>query len=92
MRAGPNSTIERRVQLLEENYGSLRERLEKLEKINYKQHKALTAEIAQAHYSLLALKERLKHVSVSGFKGEFIGIIFFVIGLLLAGFSAELGT
>lgn len=69
----------------------MRESLRKLEEVNSEKHLALTDEMTQFYHLLSDLKKHIKYMFVGGFKGEFMGIILFIIGLLLAGFSIELG-
>ncbi|MGU3577037.1 hypothetical protein ACLBWZ_16090 [Brucellaceae bacterium C25G] len=91
IRAGPDSTIERRLQILEENYASLRDDLKALAQENAEQYQGIANDVKLSHQSLSLVENRFKDLHVGGFKYELIGIVLFIGGMLLAGFSPELG-
>lgn len=91
IRAGLDSTIERRLQILEENYASLRDNLKALVQENAEQYQGVVTDIKLIHKSLSLVENRFKDIHVGGFKYELIGIVLFISGMLLAGFSPELG-
>lgn len=92
--AGPNTPLEKRVQMLEERTISLFSEVGELEKKLRAQSDELTLkiteEVTQRTAEHKAFEEQLERAVIGGIHVEWWGVVFFIAGIILASASPEL--
>jgi|GEM_PF-876383 len=91
---GPDTPLKRRVEILEEETKNLLGLVEKLETNLGAQSKELTLkikeEIAERKAAHRSFEEQLERALIGDIHIDWWGVIFFIIGIILAGLSPEI--